>query len=174
MQRSADAGPITPTLAAVVASCSLVIPTAMSISSVPSPNHPYTLFWYKTLREPRFKPPDWAFPVAWTAIESSMAFASYRLLRASPSAARRNAIALWAWNVVMIGGWSRLFFKRHNLAASTAAAAGLVVSSVAFVQEAKKVDTAAARAGIPLVAWVAFATVLTGTIWHLNSRRRIP
>jgi tryptophan-rich sensory protein len=71
----------------------------------------------------------------------------------------------------MIGGWSRLFFRRHNLGVSTAAAAGLVATSVAFVNEAKRVDKAASRAGLPLVGWVAFATVLTATIWRLNSRK---
>ena len=51
------------------------------------------------------------------------------------------------------------------------AAAGLVATSAAFVNEAKRVDKTASRAGLPLVGWVAFATVLTATIWHLNSRR---
>lgn len=171
MDKTTESTPMAPAVAAAVASCSLAIPLAMSLSSVPSPNHPLTLLWYKALREPRFKPPDWAFPVAWTAIELSLARAAYRLLRAPPSAARRNAIGLWGANILMIGGWSQLFFKRRNLGASTVAAAGLVATSVAFVVESKKVDKSAARAGIPLVAWVAFATVLTGTIWQLNRRR---
>jgi tryptophan-rich sensory protein len=71
----------------------------------------------------------------------------------------------------MIGGWSRLFFKRRNLGQSTLAAATLVASSVAFVEAAKPIDRTASRAGLPLVGWVAFATVLTATIWGLNSRR---
>ena len=128
------------------------------------------MFWYRSLREPAFKPPDWLFPVAWTVIEGALALSAYRLLRARPSEARTRALALWGWNVFMIGGWSRLFFKRHQLAVSTVAAASLVATSVAFVKEAKDVDTTASRAGLPLVGWVAFATVLTATIWHLNRR----
>jgi tryptophan-rich sensory protein len=64
-----------------------------------------------------------------------------------------------------------LFFKRHNLPVSTVAAAGLLATSVAFVGQAGPVDRTASRAGLPLVGWVAFATVLTATIWHLNSRK---
>lgn len=128
--------------------------------------------WYLSLKEPSFKPPDWAFPVAWTAIEAALAVAGYRLLRASPSAQRSKALGLLGWNTVMIGGWSRLFFKRRSLPLSTAAAAALVATSVAFVDAARPVDKTASRAGLPLVAWVGFATVLTATIWGLNSSRR--
>ena len=157
--------------AAAIASCAFTVPVALSLSSTPSPNHPRTMLWYLTLREPMFKPPDWLFPVAWTAIEAGLATAAYRLLRAEPSAARTKALALWGWNVSMIGGWSRLFFKRHNLGVSAIAAAGLVATSAAFVHEAKRVDKTASRAGLPLVGWVAFATVLTATIWRMNSRK---
>jgi tryptophan-rich sensory protein len=159
------------TAAAAVASCAFTVPLALSAGSTPSPNHPRTMAWYLSLREPAFKPPDWAFPVSWTAIEAALATAAYRLLRAEPSAQRTKALALLGWNVFMIGGWSRLFFKRRNLGQSTLAAATLVASSVAFVEAAKPIDRTASRAGLPLVGWVAFATVLTATIWGLNSRR---
>jgi tryptophan-rich sensory protein len=167
----AKAAPISAPAAAAIASCAFALPLALSISSTPSPNHPRTLLWYLSLREPRFKPPDWVFPSAWGVIETALAVAAYRLLRAAPSAARTRALALWGWNVFMIGGWNRYFFKRHNLPLSTVAAAGLAATSAAFVNEAKHVDKTASRAGLPLVGWVAFATVLTATIWHLNSRR---
>jgi tryptophan-rich sensory protein len=143
----------------------------MSASSVPAPNHPRIFFWYRTLRKPWFKPPDWVIPVAWTGIEGSLAVAGYRLLRAQPGAARRSALALLSWNVFMIGGWSRLFFKHRNLALSTAAAASMIGTGVALARQSKRVDPVAARATIPFVAWVSFATVLTATIWSLNRRR---
>jgi len=157
--------------AAAIASCAFALPLALSISSTPSPNHPRTMLWYLSLRKPSFKPPDWVIPLAWGCIEAALAVAAYRLLRSAPSAARSRALALWGWNVSMIGGWNRYFFKRHDLRLSTVAAAGLVATSAAFVNEAKRVDKTASRAGLPLVGWVAFATVLTATIWHLNSRR---
>jgi tryptophan-rich sensory protein len=157
--------------AAAIASGALLVPLALSASSSPSPNHPATLAWYKSLRVPSFKPPDWAVPLAWIAIESALASAAYRLLRAPPSAGRSRALALLGWNVTMIGAWSRLFFGRRALGASTAAAVTMVATGVAYVKEAKPVDAGAARAGVPFVAWVAFATVLTASIWRLNARR---
>jgi tryptophan-rich sensory protein len=157
--------------AAAVASAAFLVPLALSASSSPSPNHPRTLAWYESLREPPFKPPDWVIPVAWTAIEAGLAGAAYRLLRAAPSRARTRALALLGWNVAMIGGWSRIFFGRRALAASTAAAVTMVATGAAYVGAANEVDRPAARAGIPFVAWVGFATVLTATIWRMNSRR---
>jgi benzodiazapine receptor len=159
-------------VAAALSSSAFVIPIALSLSSTPTPNHPRTMLWYLSLKEPVFKPPDWLFPIAWTVIEAGLATSAYRVLRAAPSAARTRSLALWGWNVLMIGGWSRLFFKRHQLAVSTAAAASLVVTSVGLVKQANKVDTIASRAALPLVGWVAFAAVLTATIWHLNRGRR--
>jgi benzodiazapine receptor len=161
-------GPVTSPVAAAVASLAFIVPLSLSLSSTPSPNHPRTMLWYLSLREPSFKPPDWLFPVSWTLIEAGLALSAYRLLREPPSTARTRALSLWGFNIAMIGGWSRLFFKRRQLAVSTVAAASLVATSVAFVKEARKVDVTAARAGLPLVGWVVFATVLTGTIWRLN------
>ena len=171
IQRISTSSQVSRAAAGAIATMAFVIPLAMSLSSAPAPYHPLSMLWYRTLQKPNFKPPDWAFPVAWTAIEAGLAVTAYRLLRSPPSRDRSQSLALWAWNVFMIGGWSRLFFKRHQLAVSTVAAASLVVTSAALVREAKKVDTTASRAAIPLFGAVAFATVLTATIWGLNARR---
>lgn len=130
------------------------------------------MLWYFLLRKPGFKPPDWLFPLAWTGIEAGLAVSAYRLLRAAPMAGRRSALALWGWNVFMIGGWSQLFFKRKKLTLSTVASASMIASSVALVKTAARVDRTAARASLPLVGWVTFATLLTAAIWAMNPRKR--
>jgi translocator protein len=157
--------------AAAIGAAALLLPALLSMSSTPSPNHPGIWRWYKSLREPAFKPPDALFPIVWTGIEAALAVAGYRLARAQASPARTRSLTLWGWNVVTIGAWSRLFFKRHDLGASTVAAAGLVATSAAFSIQAKSVDRIAARAGLPLLGWAAFATVLTAAVWQLNYRK---
>jgi translocator protein len=124
------------------------------------------------LRKPSFQPPDWTIPVAWLAIEAGLAFGGYRLCREESSCARDRALALWAVNVASIGGWSRLFFKQRRLGVSTFAAAALVATGTAYVAQAHPVDRKAATAGLPLVGWVTFATVLTASLWALNRRSR--
>lgn len=157
--------------AAVLAASAFFVPLVLSASTSPSALHPRVLIWYRSLRQPWFKPPDAAILIAWIAIEAGLASGAYRLLRAPLSPARTRALSLWAWNVVMIGAWSRLFFGRRNLPASTVAAVGMVVTGAAFVRQASQVDQTAARAGVPFVAWVGFATVLTAALWQLNRRR---
>jgi tryptophan-rich sensory protein len=126
------------------------------------------LLWYKLLRQPAFKPPDAVIPLAWSGIESALAFAAYRLLRGPSAPARDKSLAWLALNILSIGAWSRLFFGRRKLTASTLAAAAMVGTGAAYVAEARKTDSAAAAAGVPFVAWVGFATVLTAAIWRRN------
>ena len=166
----AEQGQVSSPVAAVLAASAFVIPLVLGASTSPSPKHPRVLIWYRSLKKPWFQPADIVIPVAWTAIEAGLASSAYRLLRASPSEARTRSLSIWAWNVAMIGAWSRLFFGGRNLPASTVAAVGMVATGAAFVQQARQVDVAASRAGIPFVAWVGFATVLTAALWRLNRR----
>ena len=155
-------------LALALASAAWLVPLLLSRSTSPSPDHPRVLLWYKTLRQPPWKPPDVAVPLAWLGIETCLAAAAYRLLRRPGSPARNAGLGWLAASVAGIGGWSRLFFGQRNLPVSTVAAAGLLGTSAAYVATVRKEDPAAAAAGLPLVAWVAFATVLTAAIWRRN------
>ena len=151
-----------------LSSAAFAVPLLLSRSTTPSPGHPRIFLWYRALRKPGFKPPDIAIPLAWMAIETSLATAAYRLLRRPSAPARNRALAWLGGNVVAIGAWSRLFFGTRNLPASTVGAAALLATGAAYVAEARKADRGAAAAGIPFVAWVAFATVLTAAIWRKN------
>ena len=97
-----------------------------------------------------------------------MAVAAYRLIRQPQSAARNKALALLALNTVSIGGWSRVFFGSRSLPVTTVAAAAMIGSGAAYIEQARKVDKQSALAGIPFVAWVAFATLLTAELWRRN------
>jgi len=145
-----------------------VVPLLLSRSTSPTPDHPRILLWYKALRTPRYKPPDLAIPIAWAAIESALALAAYRLLRRPPERARNRALAWLSANIVGIGAWNRVFFGHRRLGSSTVAAAALVGTAGAYVAQAKPVDRVSAASGLPLVAWLAFATVLTADIWRRN------
>jgi tryptophan-rich sensory protein len=134
----------------------------------PSPDHPRTQRWYTRLDKPDFTPPAPIYPVAWTAIEASLAYGGYRLLRSYPSTERTEALALWVLNQVGIGGWSEVFFGHRAPGWGTVASAGLGASAIAYVAVARKTDPVAASLGLPLVLWVAFATLLSEEIWRKN------
>jgi tryptophan-rich sensory protein len=68
----------------------------------------------------------------------------------------------------MVGGWTQLFFREKQLAASAIASGAMVATSAAYVATAAKVDKPAAATGAPFVAWLGFATLLAERIWRKN------
>jgi len=136
--------------------------------NAPEPGNPSIRRWYARLRKPAFTPPAPVFGAVWPALESAMAAGGYRLLRQPPTPQRNVALALWLGTSAMIGGWTELFFRQHALRASTAAAAGMAGASTAYVATAARVDRGAALAGVPLTAWLTFATVLADGVRRRN------
>ena len=136
--------------------------------SSPGPDRPRTQRWYRRLQKPDFTPPMPVFPIAWTAIEAALAYGGYRLLRSESSPERTTALALWTINQVGIAGWSEVFFRHRSPGWGTVASAGLGVSAVGYVVTARQTDEVASTLGVPLVAWIAFATLLSEEIWRKN------
>jgi benzodiazapine receptor len=134
----------------------------------PTPDHPKTRRWYRRLSKPGFTPPSPVYAVAWTGIQASMAYGGYRLLRAEPSSRRTTALSLWGANQIGIAGWSEVFFGQRSPGWGTIASAALGGTAVGYVASANPVDRTAARLGVPLAAWVGFATLLSEEIWRLN------
>ncbi len=110
------------------------------------------------------------FPVVWTALDGALAVGAYRLARQPSTPGRNRALGLFAANVAMITGWSKLFFGRHELGAAALGSAAIAATATAYVAAARPVDRPTAATAVPLVAWVAFATVLSTTLWRMNRR----
>jgi len=165
-QAAAAAG-LPPTGAALLAATALVWPALAGRRW--GPHRMVAGIWYRLLHKPSFQPPDPVIPLAWGLIDSALTVAGYRLLRKPSTAPRNRALGLWALNVGLIGGWSAVFFGKRKLSTSTALAAAMIGTGVAYVAQARKVDRPAASAGVPLVVWVAFATVLTAALWRKNA-----
>ena len=136
--------------------------------SSPTPDHPGTQRWYRRLEKPGFTPPPPVYAVAWTGIQAGLAFGGYRLLRRAPSTQRTLALALWGVNQAAIAGWSEVFFGHRAPGAGTLAAGAMIGTSAGYVAAAAREDDVAAAAGVPLVAWVSFATLLAEEIWRHN------
>ena len=163
-----------PLLAAGLAIGGVTAALLIGKRSGPTPDHPRTRRWYRNLDKPDFTPPSPVYPVAWTGIQAALAYGGYRLMRAEPSPERTAALALWTANQVGIGGWSEVFFGQRAPGLGTLASAVLGASAVGYVATAKQVDGTAAKLGVPLIAWVAFATLLSEEIWRRNEPTATP
>ena len=162
-------GSLSTSAAAALAATAVLAPALAAALDGPS-RHWSTKVWYALLRKPAFHPPKAAFPVVWTALDGALALGAYRLARAPATPERNRALALLAANVAMISGWPTLFFGKRRLGAAALGSAAITATAAAYVVAAKPVDKPAAAAGVPLVAWVAFATVLGASVWKMNRR----
>jgi translocator protein len=128
--------------------------------------------WYARLRKPKYVPPSYVFPLAWTTLYGDIAVSSGaaidRLTEENRQAQARKLKVALGVNLVINAGWSWLFFRYHKLGASAAGAAVLAVSSADLV---RRVGEASPRAGValaPYPLWCAFATAMSIHIWWLN------
>ena len=155
--------------AALVAASAVTLAQAIGSRSSPAPSHPRTAAWYAALRKPAFTPPGPVFAIAWTGLDILLGFAGYRLITAPRSPTRNTALAAWSLNLVGIAGFSWVLFGRKRLGEAFGVSAGMVLTSSATTATAALVDRKATYASLPLLAWVAFATVLQEEVWRRNS-----
>jgi tryptophan-rich sensory protein len=123
--------------------------------------------WYRTLRKPAWTPPDWLFPIAWTALYVAMAVAAWRVALSGSDWAAAG-LALWSWQIVMNALWSPIFFGLRRLGAALAALSGLwaavALTTLAFWQA----DRTAALLMAPYLVWVSYAGALNLALWRMN------
>ncbi|MFL5204838.1 MAG: TspO/MBR family protein [Microvirga sp.] len=143
-----------------------VLAVAVSASLITQPNIPA---WYAGLQKPAFTPPNWAFPVAWTLLYAMMAYALWRILSLPENRpGRRAAIVAFFVQLVLNGMWSFAFFGGRSPVAGLVVIAALIVAILATIRAFWRLDRPAALLLVPYLAWVAYATLLNGTIWRLN------
>ena len=161
-------GGFSPLAAATIAGGAMALSGFLGRCYSPDRQHPAIDRWYHGLQKPAFTPPDSVFGAVWPALEALLAVGGYRLLREPSHPDRDWALAFWAVNLAMIPGWTKIFFGERSLAAGSLAAGGMLASGVAYVEFARRVDGVAGVAGVPFVAWLAFATLLSEEVWRRN------
>lgn len=124
--------------------------------------------WYRGLRKPGFTPPDWIFGPVWTGLYALMVGSAWRVWRRPASAERSRALGLWGAQLVANAAWTPLFFGARRPAWALADLALLGVGIGAYINEARKVDRAAAWMMAPYAAWSTFAAALNEEIVRAN------
>ncbi len=161
-------GGLSPVVAGAIVGATVIGAVLVGGRSSPTPGHPNTRRWYKNLEKPGFNPPPPVYAATWTGIQAGLAYGGYRLLRHPPSSQRTLALTLWGVNQAAIAGWSEIFFGLRAPGAGTLAAGAMICTSAGYVAAAAREDDIAAAVGVPLVAWVSFATLLAEEIWRRN------
>lgn len=132
--------------------------TAIGLLTVPGD-------WYAGLNKPSFNPPSWIFAPVWTTLYVLIAVAGWRTWR---NARDSLAMKLWWGQLVLNFLWSPVFFSAHQLGAALVIVLALLATILAFVASAWGRDRIAAWLFAPYAAWVAFASLLNGSLFVLN------
>jgi tryptophan-rich sensory protein len=133
-----------------------------------SPRDARTRLWYRRLDKPSYDPPNYVFPVVWTALYSLIAISGWRVWQQKDSPERSRALRLWVSQLATNAEWTRLFFGQHRPKHSLANVLTLQALIVSYILAADEVDHTAAALFYPYAGWVAFATLLNGEIVRRN------
>jgi len=126
--------------------------------------------WYADeLIKPWFVPPNVVFPIAWTTIFILMGIALYLVLvEGTGRADVRIALALFCCQLGLNILWSYAFFTLQSPFYGLIEIIILWFFILAVTLCFYRINKWAGYLFIPYLAWVSFATVLTGTIYLLN------
>ena len=124
--------------------------------------------FYASLSLPPWAPPASVFGPVWSVLYAMMAVAAWLAWRRAPLASAPATWSLFFAQLVANAAWSWLFFSRHlGLAASVDVVileALIVATLVAFW----RLRPLAGALLLPYAAWVAFASLLTLSVWQRN------
>ena len=121
--------------------------------------------WYKSLEKPRWTPPDWVFPVAWTVLYLAMSVAAARVAVLNGSG---QALAFWSVQIALNTLWTPVFFGLRRIGA------GLVIISLLWLSVAATLvafwqqDWIAGALMAPYLLWVSIAWALNRSVHWRN------
>ena len=125
--------------------------------------------WYMSLKQPAWKPPDWAFGPIWTTIFALAAAAGVIGWRRAPSrAARETMLALFAANGFLNVLWSLLYFRLHRPDWSLIEVPFLWLSVLLLIVLLARFAKVAAWLLLPYLVWVTIAAALNWQTVELN------
>lgn len=125
--------------------------------------------WYQALAKPSFTPPSWVFGPVWTALYLMMAVAAWLVWLQFGFRKAKIGLSLFIGQLVLNGLWSWLFFGQHWLGVASLEIVVLWLMILATIISFWKLRPLSAYLLIPYLLWVGYASVLTITIWRLNS-----
>ncbi len=114
---------------------------------------------------PPLYPPEFVFPVAWTALFSLMAIGLFLVLRAeAPPELVRRALAVFGGQFALNLVWTPVFFGLRSPIGGLVVIVALWFAILLTIRVFDRVSRPAAALLVPYLAWVSFAAFLNAAI----------
>lgn len=123
--------------------------------------------WYEALDKPRWTPPNWVFPAAWTVLYVLIAWAAARIA-GSGHPLTGTALAVFSAQIALNGLWSPVFFGLRRPGTAFGVLAALWVAVAAMVGLYLAIDPVAGLMMLPYLLWVTIAGALNLSVWRRN------
>ncbi len=124
---------------------------------------------YKTIAQPPLSPPGILFPIVWSILYVLMGVGSALVYNADASKKeKRQALTLYALQLILNFFWSILFFNQRLFLASFVLLLAMWGFILAMILRFYKINKASALLQIPYLLWVSFAGYLNLAIYFLN------
>ena len=126
--------------------------------------------WYPTIEKPIFNPPNWVFAPVWTMLFIMMGIAAgmvWNKLESNKELVKKGLL-FFTVQLLLNALWSYLFFGLNNILLALIEIVLLWLIIYETYHIFKQIDKRASYLLIPYLAWVGFATILTGSIFWLN------
>ena len=122
--------------------------------------------FYAQLVLPSWAPPASVFGPVWSVLYALMGLAAWLVWR--ERVVTRDALTLFVAQLAANALWSWLFFAWHQGALASGEVLVLLLLIAATIVAFWRVSRVAAVLLLPYLAWVAFASALTWSIWQRN------
>lgn len=124
--------------------------------------------FYAQLNQPAWAPPAGVFGPVWSVLYVLMAIAAWLVWREADTPARGTALVVFVLQLAVNALWSWLFFAWHLGAWAFADVLLLLALIGVTIVLFRRVRPLAAWLLLPYLAWVAFASALTWSVWRAN------
>ncbi|MFJ3926325.1 TspO/MBR family protein [Streptomyces sp. NPDC090022] len=123
---------------------------------------------YEALDRPAWAPPAWLFGPVWTALYATVGIAAWLVWRHPDRHRVRTALVWWSLQLALNLAWTPLFFAARQYGLALLDILLLLAALSTTVVHFRRLSLPAALLLVPYLLWVAFASALNASIWHLN------
>ena len=144
----------------------VTVSAALAARNAPTRENPKRRVEEAMLDKPDFAPEQKDFAAIWGPLFLVLTLSGIRIWNSPPSPARSRALGFWALIQGLHAVWALLGPRRQTAQLATAAAT--LGGGLAYLNEARKVDSTSAALVSPYVGWMSVANLIKGEVWRRN------